>query len=110
MTPTIRDGDRILVAPLSRAPHVGDVVEYERENGVSVHRVVASRRDRSGIVVFVRGDASDESAECVSMTRVIGRVVAVENNGIVHRLDGWRGRAAGIARVLKRRLRSARSR
>ncbi len=106
MTPAISDRDRILVAPLARSgPRLGEIVEYDNGDGVKVHRIVARRRDRSGFVVLVHGDNTDEQPEPVRVSRLVGRVVAVEKNGVIQRLDTWRARVTAIGAVLTRRLR-----
>jgi hypothetical protein len=78
MEPAIRDGDVITVTP-ARPGEVGlgDVVLYLAERGPTAHRVVALVPGETP-AIRVRGDASGPQDEFVPMTRLLGRVAAVE--------------------------------
>jgi hypothetical protein len=87
MTPFIRDGDTLTIAPLeNRRPRLGEVVafSYPPEEGskLVVHRVVGFRRGD----FIVRGDGDGCVAEIVSSGNVLGRVVRVERDGRYVRL------------------------
>jgi hypothetical protein len=82
MMPFLWDGDVALVTP-ARDVAVGDVVCYESPPGtLFLHRVVARQRD--GLVA--KGDAL-AGTEVIDRAQLLGRVVAVERQGRVRRLD-----------------------
>ena len=105
MTPFIRDGDTLTIAPLAnRPPRLGEVVAFSclTEEGMElvVHRVVGRRR--RGFVV--QGDGNGCMPEIVSSENILGRLVKVERDGRQvrlglgpeRRLIAW----LGLARLL----------
>lgn len=107
MVPAIRDGERVLVAPVSsRALRIGDIVQYASPDGLRVHRLLGRRRDPSGETRLVLGgDNSEEPLEVARPADLLGRVVAVEREGRVTRLDSWWKRRVGLVRAWTRRVR-----
>jgi hypothetical protein len=106
MLPFLRDGDVALVAPTEGdGVGVGDVICYETPPGrLFLHRVIA--RDRYRLVA--KGDAL-AFTDVIDRAQVLGKVVAVEGDGRVRRLDTrrarWRNRAiASLSPVLPRLL------
>lgn len=82
MTPFIRDGDVLTIAPLVRRPlRLGEVVAFVHPHGECsgpvVHRVVGRRR--AGFVI--QGDAGGSVQETVPPESIVGRVVKVERDG-----------------------------
>lgn len=102
MTPAIRDGEVITVAPVGSAEiRIGDVVLYRHGGGALAHRVVRVRSSGGQLVELVpRGDAADLCDAPIAPMRVLGRVVAVERAGVLSR--GW-------SRALGRALRGGRA-
>ena len=81
MSPFIRDGDAITVAPLAGAsPRPGDVVAFLRPDSgkLVVHRVVGKRGDA---FLIIRGDNAEEGDGLVPRANVLGRVTRVERDG-----------------------------
>lgn len=100
MTPLIRDGDAVTIAPLKgRSPRVGDVVAFVVPHScrLAVHRVVA----REGTGWLVRGDNCPEPDGVVTTDNILGRVVAVERTGRGVRFG--RGAAGALVAALSRR-------
>lgn len=89
MSPFIKDGDVITVAPLkSGRPHTGDVVAFVHpvSSRLVVHRVV-QKRDRGYVI---KGDATGEADGLVPQDRLLAQVTAVERGGRHVRLGmGW---------------------
>jgi hypothetical protein len=105
MLPFVRDGDVALVTA-AEGPEirVGDVICYETSPGrLFLHRVIARADDR----FVARGDALPFS-EVVSRAQLLGRVVAVERQGRLWRLDTpmarWRNRSIVAVSPLVARL------
>ncbi len=94
MLPFLRDGDLLLVGPVvSSEIFVGDVLCYEKSPGrLFLHRVIK----RTGEQFVTKGDALD-FADVVLQGEILGKVIAVERQGRVRRLDTrwarWRNRA-----------------
>lgn len=77
MTPALRDGDTVEIAPVSgTAIRVGDVICYGTSRALILHRVLRCARD--GFVA--KGDAQT-SFDLVPMPDVLGRVVARARGG-----------------------------
>jgi SOS-response transcriptional repressor LexA len=106
MRPSIQDGERVLVAPASPATlRAGDIVAYARDDGLRAHRLLARRGGRGGrCVLLVAADAGVDPPETVDEADVVGRVVAVERDGRIQRLDGRARRLLALARAARRRL------
>lgn len=82
MTPFVRDGDTITIAPLAgRSPRLGDVVAFVchlgNEPGLVVHRIV----DRGAPRFVVQGDGDGSAQQIVFPENIIGKLVKVERNG-----------------------------
>lgn len=81
MTPFIRDGDVITVAPLQLTlPCIGEVVAFVRpkEGNLVVHRVIARR----GRTVLIQGDNGLDYADgLIPQENILGRVTRIERNG-----------------------------
>ncbi len=116
MTPFIRDGDVVTIAPIGPAgPRLGDVLAVELAQGslLVIHRVVR-RVDRGWLL---RGDNAMAPDGVVPPEQVLGRVVRVQRLGREVRLGLGRERAviAALSRAgaltrlvaLARRLRRA---
>ena len=97
MRPAIRDGETIIVEPVSPADvKRGDVIFCRTDDGVIAHRVVSVKRRASFIL---RGDAMQSCDEPVSAAQVLGRVVSVERDGRSIAVAGYRARLFGVARL-----------
>ncbi len=102
MRPLIERADRVLVAPADRA-RWGEVWAYCHQTGaVLVHRCRGRRK--SGYLF--QGDAERRADALVPPPRLIGRVVAVERDGVATQLagrDGWgRGLPTQLAHTARR--------
>lgn len=75
MSPTFREGDRILAAGFGAggSSEVGDVVIVRQAGRLVAHRVVA----RSGTMVVTRGDARESDDPARPVSEILARVVAV---------------------------------
>ena len=110
MSPAIRDGEAVTVAPV-RASEVrrGDIILYRAERGLIAHRVLKLRGELDAPVFITRGDASTSCDAPVDASQVLGRVICVERNGRRLSLKGRRARIFCRARRalshLKARLR-----
>lgn len=82
MTPFIRDGDIVTIAPLAgQAPLFGEIVAFFRSNEFQsvlvIHRIVG--RWSRGFAV--QGDGNVCTPEFVPSENILGRVVKVERDG-----------------------------
>lgn len=87
MWPTLKRGDRVLVAPRAENLAVGDVVVVRIGKRVLVHRVV--ERSACGRVT-TRGDFNTVPDPSVRIEQVVGRVVRVERNRYRSRIEDVR--------------------
>jgi hypothetical protein len=83
MTPTIRDGEAVTVAPVQpSAIKRGDILLYLTRRGVTAHRVVKiSKSKRETHALILRGDAPGSSVESVRLDQVLGKIISVERDG-----------------------------
>jgi hypothetical protein len=105
MSPAIRDGEAVTVAPV-RASEVrrGDIILYRAERGLIAHRVLRLRGETDAPVFITRGDAATSCDAPVSASQVLGRVICVERNGRPLSLKGLRMRIFCGARPFISRL------
>jgi len=89
MTPFIRDGDLLTIAPVDVADlQIGDVVLYcTRRDSVVVHRVVGRAIEGGESVLQTRGDARLDADSPVPEDAVLGRAVRLERGDRVLHLD-----------------------
>jgi hypothetical protein len=77
MSPFIRSGDIITIAPVRGAIHIGDVLAFRQLEGgqLRVHRVIA-RRTRA---FLLRGDNGCHSDGWVTAEMILGRISRIEH-------------------------------
>jgi signal peptidase I len=82
MHPTIRDGEVVIVRPVSpERIVVGDVILAETDRGMVAHRLIRVERAaarRGEPLLILRGDAQATETDTVTVSQVVGKVVAVE--------------------------------
>ncbi len=116
MSPTIRNGEYLIVAPVDAAQvDIGDIVLCQMRRGPIAHRVcaIASQTDDARQFTLY-GDASLDSDLPVAAQQLRGQVVGVERDGkrlSLKILGGFVGRAVFmIALGLRRSILIARAR
>lgn len=84
MSPFIRNGDVLEVAPFKGKINLGDIILYHSSCGSPViHRVIQRRKES----IITKGDSVPGSDQPMLFKQVLGRVVAIEKNGWRIRLD-----------------------
>jgi hypothetical protein len=107
MYPTIRDGEAISIAAVSRDEIVhGDVLLCRHDKRVLAHRVVGVTANGTGRVFELRGDAKAACDAPVGADDVVGRVIAVRRNGRLVRLCGRGARLRHVSRTAASRAKS----
>lgn len=79
MSPSIRDGDRIIIEPISgTAPEIGDITAFiQPETGkLTVHRIIGKR----GKSYLLKGDNVQEDDGYVPEKNILGRVKVIERS------------------------------
>lgn len=101
MSPFIRDGDVLTIAPLTIAPRIGDVVAFvsSPHDRLIVHRIIAATRDG----FLIKGDNVSEPDGVMPREQLLGRVARVERDGRARR-GGLRIERAAIAWLSKRNV------
>lgn len=99
MRPLIDDGDVVSVAPIDPTSiHSQDVVLIATPSGTAlIHRVISLQYRDGSLYALTRGDQSQYPDTPVPITRVLGRVVALQRKGKgkiipLHRTSGWLSR------------------
>ena len=95
MSPTIQDGDRVLVAHGPAGVRRGDVVVFWRDGRLVAHRVLCIQRGDAGLTFVTKGDSASHLDPLVSADEIVGRVLAVERNDRRMSLDTAAWRTAG---------------
>jgi signal peptidase I len=104
MNPTIRDGDRIRVLPLSVATlKTGCIVLYRIHGRITVHRLLINKKRTNRI--FTAADAALRSGDWIPIADILGVAQAVIHDGREVRLDTRRARWTGLLRFYARPLR-----
>ncbi len=106
MSPTILDGERVLIAPVdSQRLRLGDVVKFRFEGRLTLHRLVGrARRPDGGLEFAFRGDNGTDTEARVPASSVIGLAVAVERGQSLVTLCSLRARFSGLPRMTLRTL------
>jgi hypothetical protein len=77
MSPALRDGDRLTVAPVAGELAVGDIVLMRWRGDLVTHRVIALADGKA----VTRGDACCTADPPLPVDEILGRVVAVQRRG-----------------------------
>lgn len=78
MFPLIHDADYLHVEPASDRPRRGEVVLVLADRGLTAHRIVAVRAG----TIITRGDNAPDCDPPVPESRILGRVVRIEHEGV----------------------------
>ena len=107
MSPTVRDGEYLIVTPIDPAGVVvGDIVLCETRRGPLAHRVVAIESQSDGSPRFTLcGDASRDFDRPVAPPQVRGKITGVERRGRLVSLAIAGGRLGRFALMSALRLR-----
>jgi hypothetical protein len=82
MHPTIRDGEHLIVVPCDAGGVCrGDIVLTRLRRGLTAHRVVRVMRSGS-VEITTRGDNAITCDEAAGPGQLMGRVAAVEKDGV----------------------------
>ena len=104
MHPVIRNGDALLVTPLDRPAHPGDILLYRDAGGRPLaHRLVGFAAKGDSLSLVLKGDSATAPDLPVRPAQVLGRVSALERDGRL--IDPY-----GVQSRLARRLHAALSR
>jgi len=97
MTPTIRDGDTLLVSPVQTHDlRVGQIVLCQSgDDKFVVHRIVQRRRQQGDISFLLKGDQCHCPDGWVDSSRILGRAVHACRQGRVVQLQGGKQRLWG---------------
>ena len=102
MRPILRDGDRVRLAPVTRArARLGDVVLRVEPSGPIVHRVVGWWPSRDGWRLLTKGDGARRLDPPLPPEGLAGRVVARVRGDSVRRFDGAGMRIRAWSRALR---------
>ena len=100
MDPTIRNGEKITVAPAVPSEiRRGDIVGYRRGDDAVAHRVVRVERHDDGPAFLMRGDAATSHDPRVAPGQILGKVVSIERQGSQLGVSGRRAKFAQMGRV-----------
>jgi signal peptidase I len=95
MSPTIQDGDRVLVAHGPAGVRRGDVVVCWRGGRLIAHRVLRICHGSTGPTFITKGDGVSRLDPPVSPDEVVGRVLAVQRGDWYMPMDTAAWRIAG---------------
>ncbi len=95
MLPLLCEGDRVLVAHGRRALRRGDIVLFQREDGLVAHRLLYIQSESAGKVLFTQGDHTQQMDPPLGEAQILGRVTAVRRGERAMWLDTPLWRAVG---------------
>jgi signal peptidase I len=102
MRPILRDGDRVRLAPVTRAgPRLGDIVLRVESSGPIIHRVVGWWPSRNGWRVITKGDGARRLDPLLLPELMAGRVVARVRGNSVRQFEGPAMRLHAWVRALR---------
>ena len=90
MTPAIRDGDTLLIAPTqAHELRMGQIVLCQTENNrYVVHRIVRRCRQQGGVSFLLKGDQCRSADGWVDGSRILGQAIQARRPGKTVRLGG----------------------
>ena len=99
MRPSIRDGDRVVIARITDGEvRRGDILCLLTPGGrVLIHRLIRFRSVRGGVCLTTCGDARCAPDPPAGRQQVLGRVVEIERDDRRRAPDGLWARHAGLA-------------
>lgn len=102
MLPLLRDGDHLLLAHGNRDIRRGDIVVFQRSDGLIAHRVLQVLESENGRALVTKGDHLSTPDPQISTEELLGRVLAVRRGERQMRLDtrAWRRAGEIIAWVM----------
>lgn len=102
MRPTIRDGDMLVIEPVDEMSEsrLGDILLYQFERQLLVHRVVRKKRYEDQPNLLIQGDAVLQPDGWVNPHQVLGRVSQVERQGRTIHLNRIDQRTWGLLLAL----------
>ena len=92
MLPVLRARDYVRIKQISEDLHRGDIVVFQKSNGLITHRVLRiSTTDEDNVTLLTKGDNSIVPDPPITSSVIIGKVVAIRRNKREMRLDnrGW---------------------
>ena len=88
MLPLVRAGDYVRIKKISGDLRRGDIVVFQKSNGLITHRVLRiSRTDDNNKTLLTKGDNSIVPDPPILSSAIIGKVIAIRRNNHEMRLD-----------------------
>jgi len=84
MSPTIKDGDKLTIAPycFKERPCENAIIVFERRHRLVCHRCLFSVGWGSRHYIYEKGD-NNYVGRCISARRVVGKVVSINGNNVI---------------------------
>jgi hypothetical protein len=108
MRPFIREGDILLARPIDSASvRVGEIILFGDGNGgMLAHRVIKKYQRADQTSYITSGDSNRSPDREITKDRIMGRIVALERQGDLKRLDNPASQVVsrlwvGLARIIK---------
>jgi signal peptidase I len=107
MLPMIRDGDALLIKPVSpERIRRGDVLLFTCENGLPlVHRVTRRRKTGGDYAFWIEGDQALQPDGWIHPKNVIGRLDSLQRGSKTFRFNTLVNRALSLALATRKRFR-----
>jgi hypothetical protein len=101
MFPLLQEGDQVLVVHGSADARRGDIIVFRQGETTIAHRMLYSRKSVAGLVFIAKGDNVPQADPPVSVSAIVGRVVALRRGNRFTSLDTpvWRMSGKMIAGV-----------
>ncbi|MEA3432197.1 MAG: signal peptidase I [candidate division WOR-3 bacterium] len=97
MFPLFKTGDIILFEPLTHSDvSIGNVIVYKQGERMVAHRLMKIYQNNERITLVTKGDTFPDFDDPIYPEEVLGKVVAVERNGRLIRLNRGLGRLANF--------------
>jgi len=97
MYPLFRKGDNIFIEPVGiERISIGDVIVCQRGKRMVAHRLMKIYQNNERITLVTKGDTFPDFDDPIYPEEVLGKVVAVERNGRLIRLNRGLGRLANF--------------
>jgi len=100
MSPILMPGDRVLVCGKNADElSIGDIVLARAGDAWLAHRLIARRVQNGRVFLVTQGDNAAQPDPFWSAAQVVGRVVAIQRDSRIIRLDSRRAVCLGLLRA-----------
>ncbi len=103
--PFLEDGDKLRVLHGQSHAGVGDVITFYKDDIFVAHRIMQKKTQQNRPVIITKGDNAPQFDPPLRLQEIVGRVIAVERDGRLMKMDTLSWKVLGWLIVVKTHVR-----